>query len=74
MILIDSKTRLPLKVGDKVKTFRGEPGKLLAVYPPRSIASSGHVSVRLDKEAPEQFWNNYWNAVVIGAEFVEEAE
>lgn len=70
IVLIDSKTMLPVRIGSEVTTFRGEKGTLLDLEYPRRNGSSGHVYVRLDG-SPQ---TNYWYPGVIGARFIEEKE
>jgi len=45
-VLKDIATGKILKVGDKVKTFRGETFTITGMRPPHKPNSSGHVSVK----------------------------
>lgn len=63
--LRDKATKKLLAVGDVVYTFRGEAGVITGMRPPHHVASSGHVSVRLDGFETER---EYYPSV-IGAEY-----
>tara|TARA_Y100000310_G_scaffold297234_1_gene330070 strand:+ start:17 stop:259 length:243 start_codon:yes stop_codon:yes gene_type:complete len=66
--LIDIKTHKELKVGDKVKTFRGENVQIEHLKPPQKPSSIGHVSVKfLDNGLVREFYVN-----VIGGQYVKE--
>jgi hypothetical protein len=48
MILVDEKTRLPLKLGQMVKTFRGENAKFIGATLPTRPNSTGRVYLLID--------------------------
>jgi hypothetical protein len=66
MVLV-STSGVPLVIGQRVETFRGEIGALLGWQEPRHAGSTGRVTVRLDGAE----WVGEWYPSVIGAEWVE---
>lgn len=69
MKLVDEKTGQEIKAGDKVTTFRGEKGTLVSWAPPRTINSSGKVTVKFGKH---DIHGREFYPSVIGAKIVEE--
>lgn len=63
--LFNSKTGEQLKVGDRVKTFRGESATLLGMQEPQHAASTGRVFVKIDGT---QYESSFFPGV-IGAEW-----
>jgi hypothetical protein len=55
MMLVSTKTGLPIHVGDKVVTFRGEAATVLAGTPPRTEASTGRVHIELGRHDLEVY-------------------
>jgi hypothetical protein len=51
MHLINRDTKIPVKVGDKLLTFRGEHCTLTSVEEPTNPGSTGRVHVSFDDEA-----------------------
>jgi hypothetical protein len=72
-LLVNSKTREPLNNGDKVLTFRGEPGTLQSFTPPKHAASTGRVYVKLDEDADGR-WPHEFFPSVIDAKFINPTE
>lgn len=69
-LLIHEKTGKAAKEGDRVVSFRGEPAIITGWSPPRSEASSGHVFVREDGDADD----NYYYPQVYGLKFERVAD
>ena len=67
MRLVYSGTEKEVKVGDRVKTFRGEDATVTYFREPSSSASSGKVSVKMDGDD----WEREFYVSVIGAEWIE---
>jgi hypothetical protein len=67
MRLVNEKTGQPVKVGDVVKTFRGEQVMVTSLHPPHKINSSGHVTCRsIGKKWTQEFYPS-----VIGARYID---
>ena len=67
MMLVHAKTGRPMNPGDRVTTFKGEKGRLVAAYPPRHQGSTGKVIVILD--GPPKSGECEFYPSVIGAKF-----
>ena len=48
MKLINAKTREPVKVGARVKTFRGEEARLIGSMEPHRASSTGRIVIKFD--------------------------
>jgi hypothetical protein len=64
--IIDDEIGLPIKIGDPVVTFRGEPARLLDWEPPRHSSSSGRAYIKMTADGYE---HGYFPSV-IGAKIV----
>jgi hypothetical protein len=51
-----------MKIGDKVKTFRGELVEITGLRPPHKPSSSGHVSVKSCDGWEQEFYPGVLNA------------
>ena len=55
--LIHDDSRLPVRVGDKVNTFRGEPAVVNGwIPPPRHFGSTGRVVLSIAGNAPFEYY------------------
>jgi hypothetical protein len=64
MILVDEKTRLPLKLGQQVKTFRGTVGRLVGMSIPTREWSTGRVVLQVNGH------ENAYLPGIIGAKWI----
>ncbi len=55
MILINTVTKQPVKVGDMVTNFRGEPSIVLGMTEPRHSGSTGRIRVDFGEYYPSVF-------------------
>ena len=66
MKLVDTKTGREIRIGDVVKTFRGEDAKVLGWSEPRHSASTGRVDVFLiDAGYRQEFFPGVINARIV---------
>ena len=68
MILVDSQTKQPIKIGDKVHTFRGEECTVKGIRKPFHPGSTGRVFVSFH---PDEFDREYFPSV-INAQWIED--
>ena len=68
MVLVYEKTGEIVKIGDRVKTFRGEDVEVLKIVEPTHDASTGRVAL----EFVGKGWKQYYYPGVIGATWTYE--